>query len=143
MPLYIFDTDIAGFIQQEYPSVIQRIQSLSFDDKLATTIITVNEDLSGWQAKCHRARDPLARSWSYQKLQEAFSFYCQKSVLPFDEDAVRIFTQLQSQKIRVGTNDLTIASIALSVEAVLVTRNTVDFQRIPNLHLEDWTIKTS
>ncbi len=139
MPLYIFDTDIAGFIQQEYTSVINRIQSLSFDDKLATTIITVNEDLSGWQARCHRARDPLARSWAYHKLQEALNFYCQKSVFPFDKDAARIFTQLQIQKIRVGTNDLMIASIALSAEAVLVTRNTVDFQRIPNLQLEDWT----
>jgi tRNA(fMet)-specific endonuclease VapC len=140
MPLYIFDTDIAGFIQQEFPAVIKHIQSLSVDDKLATTIITVNEDLSGWQAKCNRARDPIARSWAYQKLQEALNFYCQKSVLQFDEAAAKIFTQLQAQKIRVGTNDLTIASIALAVDAILVTRNTVDFQRIPNLRLEDWII---
>ena len=140
MSLYIFDTDIAGFIQQEYSTVIRNIQLLSVDDKLATTIITVNEDLSGWQAKCNRARDPLARSWAYHKLQEALNFYCQRSVLPFDEAAAKIFTQLQAQKIRVGTNDLTIASIALAIDAVLVTRNTVDFQRIPNLQLEDWTI---
>ena len=139
MALYVFDTDIAGFIQQEFPAIIKHIQSLSVDDKLATTIITVNEDLSGWQAKCHRARDPLVRSWAYQKLQEALNFYCQKSVLPFDEAAARIFSQLQTQKIRVGTNDLSIAAITLSVDAILVTRNTVDFQRIPHLQLEDWT----
>ena len=140
MPFYIFDTDIAGFIQQEHPKVMQHVQRLASDDKLVTTIITANEDLSGWQARCHRTRDPLARSLAYHHLQNALDFYCQKRLLPFDEAAAKIFTQLQTQKIRVGTNDMTIAAITLSVNGTLVTRNTVDFQRIPDLHIEDWTI---
>ena len=140
MPFYILDTDIAGFIQQEQPKVMQHVQRLASDDKLVTTIITANEDLSGWQARCHRTRDPLARSLAYHHLQNALDFYCQKRLLPFDEAAAKIFTQLQTQKIRVGTNDMTIAAITLSVNGILVTRNIVDFQRIPNLHIEDWTI---
>jgi predicted nucleic acid-binding protein len=40
-----------------------------------------------------------------------------------------------------GTNDLAIAAIALSVGGVPVTRNTVDFQHVPNLVVEDWTIE--
>jgi tRNA(fMet)-specific endonuclease VapC len=46
---------------------------------------------------------------------------------------------LHTQKLRVGTNDLAIAAITLAARGILVTRNTVDFQRIPGLVLEDWT----
>jgi len=59
--------------------------------------------------------------------------------LPFDDTAATIFDQLRAQKIRIGANDLAIAAIALSVSGVLVTRNIVDFQRVPNLQIKDWT----
>jgi tRNA(fMet)-specific endonuclease VapC len=59
--------------------------------------------------------------------------------LPFDEAAAAIFDQLRTQKLRLGTNDLAIAAITLAVRGILVTRNTVDFRRIPGLVLEDWT----
>ena len=46
-----------------------------------------------------------------------------------------IFDQLRVQKLRIGPNDLAIAAITLAVSGTLVTRNTVDFQRIPGLVL--------
>jgi tRNA(fMet)-specific endonuclease VapC len=62
------------------------------------------------------------------------------NVLPFDRSAAAEFDRLKAQKIRVGTNDLRIASIALSRGLPLLTRNTRDFSRVPNLLTEDWTI---
>ncbi|WP_363318236.1 hypothetical protein [Nostoc sp. NMS4] len=44
------------------------------------------------------------------------------------------------QRIRIGTQDLRIPAITLSVNGILVTRNRKDFEKIPNLRLEDWTI---
>ena len=139
MPLYVFDTDIAGFIQQDYPAVLRYLESLAAEDRLVTTIITFNEDIRGWQARCNQARDAFARSLAYNQLQRALDFYCQKQCLPFDEAAVEIFNQLRARDKRIGTNDLAIAAIVLSFNGILVTRNFVDFSRIPDLPLEDWT----
>ncbi|MDF5739797.1 MULTISPECIES: type II toxin-antitoxin system VapC family toxin [unclassified Nostoc] len=62
------------------------------------------------------------------------------NVLLFSHDAGKICAELVKQKIRVGTEDLRIAAITLSVNGILVTRNLKDFDKVPNLRLEDWTI---
>jgi tRNA(fMet)-specific endonuclease VapC len=49
-----------------------------------------------------------------------------------------IFEQLQKKKVRIGTMDLKIASIALSRNLVLLTRNDRDFIKVPDLKIEDW-----
>ncbi len=64
-------------------------------------------------------------------------------MLNFTEEAKNNFSNLINQKIRIGTQDLKIAAIALSVNGIIVTRNKKDFSKVPNLLLEDWTIETS
>ena len=139
MTLYVLDTAIAGFAFQRYPVVLQHLKRLPDDDLVVTTIITFGEDLGGWLPACRRAPDGAARARAYARLQRGLDFYQQWVCLPFDEAAATIFDQLRTQQLRVGTNDLTIAAITLAVRGILVTRNTVDFQRILGLALEDWT----
>ena len=62
------------------------------------------------------------------------------SLLDFSPAASNIYASLASQKIRIGTQDLRIAAIALSVEGIIVTRNQRDFGKVPNLMIEDWSI---
>ena len=140
MRLYVLDTDISGFAQEERPTVMQRFRGLADDDDVVTTIITFGEDLGGWLPACRRARDGRTRAKAYARLHRGLEFYQDKDCLPFDEAAAAVFDQLRTQRIRIGTNDLAIAAITLSVNGILVTRNTVDFRRIPNLVIEDWTI---
>ena len=61
MSSYILDTDIAGFVPQAHPTVLQHLRALSSADVVATTIITIEEDIGGWLPACRRARGGVAR----------------------------------------------------------------------------------
>jgi len=47
-------------------------------------------------------------------------------------------SNLRQQKIRIGTMDLKIASIALVNDALLITANIRDFSLVPGLRCENW-----
>jgi tRNA(fMet)-specific endonuclease VapC len=59
-------------------------------------------------------------------------------MLPFDELAADKFVELRRKKIRIGTMDLKIASIVLVQDATLLSANLRDFQKVPDLTVEDW-----
>lgn len=76
---------------------------------------------------------------AYQQLQSLLRFFNEIPVLDYTElDAVR-FEALRRSTLRVGSMDLKIASIALSHDGLLLSRNLKDFQQVPNLQVEDWT----
>jgi tRNA(fMet)-specific endonuclease VapC len=64
------------------------------------------------------------------------------TVLPFDVDAARkaagIRAWLERQGTPIGPMDTLIAGTALAYNTTLVTHNTAEFQRIPELQLADW-----
>ncbi len=62
------------------------------------------------------------------------------TILPYTSAAQAHYEQLRLAKIRIGTHDLRIAAIALSVNGVVVTRNQRDFDRVPALLTQDWSI---
>jgi tRNA(fMet)-specific endonuclease VapC len=76
------------------------------------------------------------------KLQQ--EFLNQFVSFPFDDQAASIFgsirAQLTAQGTPIGGYDLQIAAIALANNLILVTHNTREFSRIPELRLEDWEI---
>jgi len=55
-----------------------------------------------------------------------------------DHEAVETFNRLRDQGARVGTQDLKIAAIAFAHDARLLTRNAVDFAKVPGLRFENW-----
>ncbi len=62
--------------------------------------------------------------------------------LLFDEEAAeicgKIRADLESKGTPIGAYDLQIAAIALANNLTLVTHNTQEFQRVPDLLLTDW-----
>jgi tRNA(fMet)-specific endonuclease VapC len=107
-------------------------------DRYATTILTVEETMRGWMAFIRRIPDPQRQIRGYASLQQLFRFFATWDVLPWDEAAVDKFESLKRAKVRIGTMDLTIASIAMANEAMLLTRNLPDFKKVPGLSIADW-----
>lgn len=63
-----------------------------------------------------------------------------RSFLPFTEAAIARYDDLVALKLNVGKNDLRIAAITLEHGGTLVSRNLRDFQRVPGLTVEDWSV---
>lgn len=66
------------------------------------------------------------------------------SILDFDAICAETFGKLRGgmmQKgLRVPVADLMIAAVAMAHDLTLVTHNTVDYQNIPGLRLDDWLV---
>lgn len=137
--MYVLDTDILTLYQFGNPSVCQHVGEHS-PDELATSIITVEEQLSSWYTLLRRTkrREELARV--YQRFTDNIRFLSCLQVLSFSEAAIEKFEQLKAMKLGVKAMDLRIAAIALDHNATMVTRNRRDFDCIPGLHVEDWSV---
>lgn len=103
-----------------------------------TSIITVEEVLQGWMSELKRAKSPPAEIQVYQRLQRSIKALQDWDVLAWDEEAVCVCQSLRARKIRMGTMDMKIASIALAYDATILTRNSVDFAKVPGLRIENW-----
>jgi len=62
-------------------------------------------------------------------------------LLPFTEDAAKLFKKLRKQKVRISSTDLKIASMAAVYDATLLTRNLADYRKVPGLKFENWLSK--
>jgi tRNA(fMet)-specific endonuclease VapC len=96
-----------------------------------------NKRAAGWLTP--PARTTTQQVEAYRKLERHLDIYRRVQVLGFDERAGMEFERLQRSRIRIGTMDLKIAAIALAHDATVLTRNSKDFSRVPNLRVEDWT----
>lgn len=110
----------------------------SADQQFTATIISAEEQMRGWLAEIRRSRNSEGLVRAYDRLLRLIEFWKQWSILPFDAEAALEFESLRKQRIRVGSQDLRIASIALANRAHLLSANLRDFQRIPNLIVENW-----
>ena len=140
--MFILDTDHLVVLQKrsgsEFANLLRR---LSRHDQSAffVTIVSFHEQISGWQQYIARATTSAGVVRGYGKLETILTDFAKARVLPFTPAAADIFDDLRKQKIRVATMDLRIGSIAIARRMTVLTRNTVDFERIPNLSFEDWT----
>ncbi len=138
--MLILDTDHLVEYQKGTSAESQRLKErlAQQSQPFGTTIISVEEIMRGWMAAIRRAREPRDQVNAYVKLRRLFQFFAVWRVLDFDQAAAQEFERLRTAKIRVGTMDLKVASIALARSATLLTRNRSDFETVPELVVEDW-----
>lgn len=140
--MYIFDTDHLGVLQrQRGPDFEKLITRLADSDQslFFTTIVSFHEQINGWTKYIKKSVQADKTVTGYLRLENILNDFARAQVLPFSSDAAEIYGDLRSQKVRVATMDLRIGSIAIANQMTLLTRNSVDFERIPNVSIEDWT----
>lgn len=141
--MIILDTDIISLLDRKdgeaFEKLERRFAAVPDDERVCATIISFEEHMRGWLAQIAGARKPEAQVIAYGRLQRLLQEYQLRDLLPYDDAAAAVFISLQRQRIRVGTMDLRIGAIALTYDALLISRNLRDFKRIPNVRVEDWT----
>jgi tRNA(fMet)-specific endonuclease VapC len=142
--MYVLDSDYLSLIAREESQpgkhLRQRITAVGLSE-FATTVANYEEQTRGWLAFTAKARQVSALIDAYDRLQRHLDLYCSIQVLGFDDVAATKFQALKNSKLGIGTMDLRIASIVLSHDATLLSRNLVDFHRVPGLKVEDWLSK--
>jgi tRNA(fMet)-specific endonuclease VapC len=137
--MLVLDTDHASELGMRSAAGIRLLQRLEATrEDAAITAITVEEGMRGWLAEIRRHSDPARQMAAYDHLVRQVELFAAWTILPWDHEAVETFNRLRGQGARVGTQDLKIAAIALAHDARLLTRNAVDFAKVPGLHFENW-----
>ena len=135
-----FDSDIFSEYLFGNVAIVERIEAIPKIDQ-ALPIVVIEEALRGRlntirQAGSGKARVELPQAFElFEKTLEALVEF---TVLSYTDAAHAEFLRLKSMKIRVGSQDLKIASIAVAHDAKLISRNRRDFELVPGLKLELW-----
>jgi tRNA(fMet)-specific endonuclease VapC len=139
----VLDTSILSILQRErgteFETVRRRLEAVN-PTLIFAAIVSFHEQAIGWNAYLHRARKSGNLIHGYGMFERLLADFARLNVLGFDDAAAASFEALKSQGLRVGTMDLRIAAIALSRGFMVITRNIIDFSRVPGLRSEDWTV---
>jgi tRNA(fMet)-specific endonuclease VapC len=134
MPGYMLDTDICSYIMRRSSQpLLNRLQQVRVSD-VCISVITKSELLFGVEMSPRRQQDDIA-------LKALLPYV---DVLDFPDQAAahyaNIRAHLKTRGTMIGANDLFIAAHARSLGLTLVTNNTTEFRRVPDLVLENWTV---
>lgn len=132
---FMLDTNICSFIMREQPlAVIKSLQEhVENRDRIVVSAITYAEMRFGAIGKKASPKHNIIVDEFMDRI-DAVLAWGQAAV-----DATTVIKKYLSDKGRpVGNNDAMIAGHSISAACVLVTNNTREFKRIPNLNFEDW-----
>jgi tRNA(fMet)-specific endonuclease VapC len=135
--MLILDTDhFSELMRGSMPG--EHLAQLLTGREIATTIITLDEQARGWLGRIRQAKSIAETVFGYSKLQRLFTVAASWTVLAFDDEAAAVFNDLSRKRLKIGTMDLRIASIARARDSTLLSRNIRDFERVPGLDVQNW-----
>lgn len=129
---YLLDTNTCiEFLHRPASTVKRRLAQVNLADVVLCSVV---------KAELYHGAQKSARMERNLTLMR--DFFVSFASLPFDDAAAEVYGRIRAHLERrgetIGPNDLLIAAIALAHGVTLVTHNTEEFQRVPNLVLEDW-----
>jgi tRNA(fMet)-specific endonuclease VapC len=138
MTIYIFDTDHLSLYGRNEPELVSKVAKIR--TPLVTTAINAEEQLRGRLAQIAEAKNDSKQGVAYQWLTKTIIFLSGFQILQYDAQAQALYQTLKTQRIRIGTQDLRIASIVLAHQGILLTRNRRDFEKVPGITIQDWSL---
>ena len=129
---YMLDTNICIYAMKKKPEkVLQR-----FKDELNNGICISSITLAELEYGMKRSSDPIRNE------QALLRFLAPLSILPFGSAAASEYGEirafLQSKGTPIGSLDMLIAGHAKAEDLILVTNNVREFDRVPDLEIENW-----
>jgi tRNA(fMet)-specific endonuclease VapC len=131
---YLLDTNTCiRYLNGRAPQVRTRLEATPREQVVVCSVVKA-EMLAG----ARRSTDVE------HSLQRQRAFFARFVSLPFDDAAAERYSSLRAHLLNAGTpigpHDMLIAAIALANGLALVTHNTDEFRRVPELVLEDWEV---
>jgi predicted nucleic acid-binding protein len=137
--MIILDSDILTLYSYGHANVRKQYDAVPEDEEIAITAITRMEILRGRTDSLLKAADEAELKAATGRLQKAEEMLSDFLVIHVDDEAIRHFGSLLKQKkLKMKRPDMLIACIALAQNALLVTRNTKDFEKVSGLRLANW-----
>ena len=129
---YKLDTNICIYAMKNKPEhVLQRLKK-ELNSGVCISSITLAELEYGMKHSSNHAKNE----------QALLRFLIPLSILPFGAAAASEYGELRSYLLARGTQigplDMLIAAHARSEDMILVTNNVREFERVPNLVVENW-----
>ena len=130
--MYVLDTNICIYlIKKKYPNLQKRIESEELFN-ISISVITIAELEYG-----------IANSSYPDRNRETlYNFLAPFEIIPFTEQDTEIFGMIRAYLKKagapIGPYDLQIAAQCLSRKLCLITNNTKEFKRIPQLSIQNW-----
>ena len=131
---FLLDTDICIYIIKRKPlNVWQKFQGLPLGD-VGVSSITVAELQYGVYKSQYQERNKAALN----------QFLLPLEIIAFDNNATEVYGKIRAGLERkgqvIGGMDMLIAAQAISLGVTLVTNNSDEFSRIPDLVTENWLL---
>jgi tRNA(fMet)-specific endonuclease VapC len=129
---YMLDTNICIYIIKKQPAhVLNTLRKKSISD-ICISSITLVELEYGVQKSGRKEQNTIALA----------EFLAPLDIISFDENAAlesgKIRTFLEMKGNLIGGYDLLIGAHCITLDLILVTNNLKEFQRIPELKVENW-----
>lgn len=132
---YMLDTNICIYAMKNKPERVLKRLKEELNSGICISSITLAELEYGMKHSSDPARNE----------QALLRFLVPLSILPFGVAAAseygEIRAYLQSQGTPIGPLDMLIAGHAKAENLILVTNNVREFERVPNLEIENWAEK--
>lgn len=129
---YMLDTNICIYLIKQKPTlVLERFRQTTISE-ISISSITLSELFYGVSKSSKPEQNFMALT----------QFAAPLEILPFGGEASQFYgdlrAYLEKQGTPIGSLDMLIAAHALSLTSTLVTNNEKEFNRVPNLNIENW-----